>query len=105
MPCVINDAQDMYAVLTALPEAVADVDLQQLDDIVRSLQPIVAQLGPETAGSIPASRPIHRLHGLSAGPSATHGSSTDRDADALRLSTYVTRPLRTSRHRWGTINI
>jgi hypothetical protein len=44
---VINDAQDIYAVLTALPEAVADVDLQQLDDIVRSLQPIVARLGPD----------------------------------------------------------
>ena len=44
---VINDAQDMYAVLTALPEAVSDVDLQQLDDIVRRLQPIVARLGPD----------------------------------------------------------
>jgi hypothetical protein len=44
---VINDAQDMYAVLTALPEAVADVDLQQLDDMVRRLQPIVARLGPD----------------------------------------------------------
>ena len=44
---VINDAQDMYAVLTALPEAADDVDLQQLDDIVRSLQPIVARLGPD----------------------------------------------------------
>ena len=44
---VINDAQDVYAVLTTLPEAVADVDLQQLDDIVRSLQPIVARLGPD----------------------------------------------------------
>jgi hypothetical protein len=44
---VINDAQDVYAVLTVLPEAVADVDLQQLDDIVRRLQPIVARLGPD----------------------------------------------------------
>ena len=44
---VINDAQDTYAVLTALPEAVSDVDLQQLDDIVRRLQPIVARLGPD----------------------------------------------------------
>jgi hypothetical protein len=44
---VINDAQDVYTVLTALPEAVADVDLQQLDDIVRRLQPIVARLGPD----------------------------------------------------------
>jgi hypothetical protein len=44
---VINDAQDTYAVLTALPEAISDVDLQQLDDIVRRLQPIVDRLGPD----------------------------------------------------------
>jgi hypothetical protein len=44
---VINDAQDMYAVLTTLPEAASDVDLQQLDDIVRRLQPIEARLGPD----------------------------------------------------------
>jgi hypothetical protein len=44
---VINGAQDMYAILTGLPQAVSDVDLQQLDDIVRSLQPIVARLGPD----------------------------------------------------------
>jgi hypothetical protein len=43
---VINNAQDMYAVLTTLPEAITDVDLQQLDDIVRRLQPIVDRLGP-----------------------------------------------------------
>jgi hypothetical protein len=44
---VINDAQDMYAVLTTVPEAASDVDLQQLDDIVRRLQPIEARLGPD----------------------------------------------------------
>jgi hypothetical protein len=38
---VINDAQDIYAILTGLPQAASDVDLQQLDDIVRRLQPIV----------------------------------------------------------------
>ena len=44
---VINEAQDMYVVLTGLDEAVTDVDLQALDDIVRRLQPIVARLGQD----------------------------------------------------------
>jgi hypothetical protein len=42
---VINDAQDTYIVLTGLDQAVTDVDLQSLDDIVRRLQPIEARLG------------------------------------------------------------
>jgi hypothetical protein len=42
---VINEAQDMYVILTGLDEAVIDVDLQALDDIVRRLQPIEARLG------------------------------------------------------------
>jgi hypothetical protein len=42
---VINEAQDMYLVLTGLDEAITDVDLQALDDIVRRLQPIEARLG------------------------------------------------------------
>lgn len=42
---VINEAQDVYTVLTGLDEAVTDVDLQALDDIVRRLQPIEARLG------------------------------------------------------------
>jgi hypothetical protein len=42
---VINEAQDMYTVLTGLDQAVTDVDLQALDDIVRRLQPIEARLG------------------------------------------------------------
>jgi hypothetical protein len=44
---VINEAQDMYNVLTGLGQAVTDVDLQQLDDIVRRLQPIEARLGQD----------------------------------------------------------
>ena len=44
---VINQAQDMYNILTGLGEAVTDVDLQQLDDIVRRLQPIEARLGED----------------------------------------------------------
>jgi hypothetical protein len=44
---VINEAQDMYAVLTGLDEAVTDVDLQALDDIVRRLQPIETRLGQD----------------------------------------------------------
>jgi hypothetical protein len=42
---VINEAQDAYTVLTGLGQAVTDVDLQALDDIVRRLQPIEARLG------------------------------------------------------------
>ena len=37
----------MYAILTDLPQAASDVDLQQLDDIARRLQPIEARLGPD----------------------------------------------------------
>jgi hypothetical protein len=47
---VINEAQDMYTVLTGLDQAVIDVDLQQLDDIVRRLQPIEARLGQDLQG-------------------------------------------------------
>ncbi len=42
----INEAQDMYTVLTDVGPAAQDVDLQQLDDIVRRLQPIQGRLGP-----------------------------------------------------------
>lgn len=42
---MINEAQDLHAVLTGLDDAVIDVDLQALDDIVRRLQPIDARLG------------------------------------------------------------
>ena len=44
---VINEAQDMYITLTGLDEAMTDVDLQALDDIVRRLQPIEARLGQD----------------------------------------------------------
>jgi hypothetical protein len=48
-PClsVINEAQDIYTTLTGLGQAVKDVALQQLDDIVRRLQPIEARLGQD----------------------------------------------------------
>jgi len=41
---VINEAQDVSTILTGVDEAVTDVDLQQLDDIVRQLQPIEPRL-------------------------------------------------------------
>ncbi|RCK68618.1 hypothetical protein DT076_15445 [Desertihabitans brevis] len=41
---VINEAQDVYNVLQGVDEAVVDVDLQQLDDMVRRLQPIQPRL-------------------------------------------------------------
>ena len=47
---VINGAQDMYTVLSGLDQAITDVDMQQLDDIVRRLQPIQARLGPDLQG-------------------------------------------------------
>jgi hypothetical protein len=47
---VINEAQDLHAVLTGVDEAVTDVDMQALDDIVRRLQPIDARLGRDLQG-------------------------------------------------------
>lgn len=41
---VINEAQDVYTILTGVDDAVTDVDLQQLDDIVRQLQPLEPRL-------------------------------------------------------------
>jgi hypothetical protein len=41
---VINAAEDIYTILSGVDEAVRDVDLQQLDDIVRRLQPIQPRL-------------------------------------------------------------
>lgn len=41
---VINEAQDVYRILTGADEAVRDVDFQRLDDIVRRLQPVEARL-------------------------------------------------------------
>lgn len=41
---VINEAQDVYGALTGLDDAVDAVDLQQLDDIARRLQPIQPRL-------------------------------------------------------------
>jgi hypothetical protein len=41
---VINEAQDVAAVLSGVDDAVTDVDLQQLDDIVRRLQPLQPRL-------------------------------------------------------------
>jgi hypothetical protein len=41
---VINEAQDLAAILTGLDDAVTDVDLQHLDDIVRQIQPIQPRL-------------------------------------------------------------
>lgn len=41
---VINEAQDVVRILSGADEAVTDVDLQRLDDIVRRLQPVEARL-------------------------------------------------------------
>jgi len=41
---VINEAQDVYRILSGADEAVQDVDFQRLDDIVRRLQPVEARL-------------------------------------------------------------
>ncbi len=41
---VINEAQDVYSILQGVDQAVEDVNLQQLDDMVRRLQPIQPRL-------------------------------------------------------------
>lgn len=41
---VINEAQDVVRILSGSDEAVTDVDLQRLDDIVRRLQPVESRL-------------------------------------------------------------
>lgn len=41
---IINEAQDISTVLTGVDDAVTDVDLQRLDDIVRQLQPLEPRL-------------------------------------------------------------
>lgn len=41
---VINEAQDVVRILSGVDEAVTDVDLQRLDDIVRRLQPVETRL-------------------------------------------------------------
>lgn len=41
---VINEAQDVYAALSGLNDAVDEVDLQALDEIVRRLQPVEPRL-------------------------------------------------------------
>lgn len=47
---VINEAQDVYTTLQALEQAVTDVNLQQLDDMVRGLQPIQPRLARDLQG-------------------------------------------------------
>lgn len=41
---VLNESQDLSAILSGLDEAVNDVDLQALDDIVRRIQPVEVRL-------------------------------------------------------------
>lgn len=41
---VINEAQDVVRILSGVDDAVTDVDLQRLDDIVRRLQPVESRL-------------------------------------------------------------
>jgi len=66
---VINEAQDVSGVLSEMGEAVTDVDLQHLDELVRRLQPIqprlerdlaaceVDQAGVRTPTATPAPQP------------------------------------------------
>jgi hypothetical protein len=64
---VINQAQDVYRIISGLDDAAADVDLQRLDDIVRRLQP----LEPRLERDLQACRVDTRVAG---GPSAPPGS-------------------------------
>jgi hypothetical protein len=69
---VINEAQDVYTILAGIGDVVDDVDLQQLDDIVRRLQPLEPRLqrdlqdcqvhtsvetGPGGASAVPTATP------------------------------------------------
>lgn len=44
---VIEEAQQVYDIITGVREAAADVDLRKLDEIVRQLQPIQTRLGSD----------------------------------------------------------
>jgi hypothetical protein len=46
---VLNEAQDVYAVLGDLGRAVDEVDLMALDDVVRRLQPVEPRLARDLA--------------------------------------------------------
>ncbi|GAA3605669.1 hypothetical protein [Microlunatus ginsengisoli] len=83
---VINEAQDIYTILTGADQAVQDVDLQQLDDIVRRLQPIEPRLerdlvdcrvagNVDTGASGAAPSPVIPTAG-SAGPATPTATST-----------------------------
>lgn len=47
---VINEAQDVVRILSGADDAVTDVDLQRLDDIVRRLQPVETRLQRDLQG-------------------------------------------------------
>jgi hypothetical protein len=68
---VINEAQDMYTVLTGLDQAVKDVDLQALDDIVRRLQPIEARLGQDLQNCEVETDVVNEPTGSTPPPSST----------------------------------
>ena len=63
---VINEAQAVTGVLTGVPGATQDVDLQRLDDIVRRLQP----LQPRLAQDLRDCRVSAGTSGQSVGPSS-----------------------------------
>ncbi len=61
---VINSAQDVYSILSDTPEAVTEVDLRRLDDMVRRLDPIQQRLEKDLAAC-----EIKTTAGSSPGPS------------------------------------
>lgn len=61
---VINSAQDVYGILSGAGKRHADMDLQQLDDLVRRLQPIeirlqrdLSECEVDTSGGVPTDAP------------------------------------------------
>ena len=46
---VINEAQDVYVIVSGISQVDTDVDLQLLDDLVRQLQPIEPRLARDLA--------------------------------------------------------
>lgn len=81
---VINDAQDVYAVLSDLGPALDDVDLTALDDIVRRLQPIEPRLGRDLTACRVDTTVTSGEPGPGASPSSTAGPLPSPQPSATR---------------------
>lgn len=94
---VINEAQDVFSILSDANQAVTEVDLKRLDDMVRRLDPIQQRLEQDlidceiktSAGSSPAPGATPRVPGASPQQS---GSSPQVSEPAPQGSDAPTKP-------------